>query len=280
MIRPPRIQTSGLSHAYEPGITAIQDISITLEPGAFAALIGQNGSGKTTLVKHFNGLLRPTAGEVLFDGDDIRDRSLGELAALVGYVFQNPDHQIFAATVREEIGAGPRNLGLSEGDVQHRIEDSLARFGLGDVAEQQPAMLGYGLRRKISVAAVYAMRPPVLILDEPTTGLDWHGIEDLMGLVCELHRQGHTILLITHDMRVVTQYAPETILLHGGQLSRFDRTSLVFQDIGALVEMGIRIPPIVKLGGRMIPQGLPSGVITVDGFYRAWTSLLETLEAR
>jgi energy-coupling factor transport system ATP-binding protein len=276
----PRIQTESLSHAYRPGIHAIQEISITLEPGSFTALIGQNGSGKTTLAKHFNALLRPTEGRVLFDGADIQGRPIGEMAAQVGYVFQNPDHQIFNPTLREELEAGPRNLGLSEADIQARVEDTLERFQLAPLADCQPAMLDFGLRRLVSVAGVYAMRTPVLILDEPTTGLDWRGIQSLMELICDRHREGHTILIITHDMHVVTEYAPQTLVIHGGRVAWFDRTERVFQHRLELTRMGIRVPPMVELGQRMTPLGIPPGTLTVESFYRAWTSRLAPEDER
>jgi energy-coupling factor transport system ATP-binding protein len=272
MIQAPRIDTVSLSHAYGPGIRALQDVSITLEPGAFTALIGRNGSGKTTLAKHLNGLLRPTEGKVAFDGADIQGRPIGELAAIVGYVFQNPDHQIFSPTVREELEAGPRNLGLSEAEIRERVEDTMMRFELSSLAARQPAMLDYGLRRLVSVAAVYSMRTPVLILDEPTTGLDWRGTQALMRRINDLHREGRTIIIITHDMQVVMQYAPLTMVLDGGRLVRFDRTSRVFQDISALSQMGIRVPPVVELGDRMAQHGIPPGTLTVEGFLRAWAS--------
>lgn len=274
MKAPPRIQAEGLSHTYASGRTAIQEISVTLDPGDFVALIGQNGSGKTTFAKHLNGLLRPTGGRVLFDGEDILKKPVGELSARVGYVFQNPDHQIFSSSVSEEIAHGPRNLGLNEAEIRRRVEETLARFGLHDLAEQQPAMLSYGLRRKVSVASVYAMKTPVLILDEPTTGLDWGTVQGLMALIAELNRTGHTILLITHDMRVVTQYAPRALLLHEGRSLRLDSTRRIFQDTDLLARLGIQIPPIVSLAHQLSLGGLPSDLITVDEFHAACSSLL------
>ncbi len=280
MISPPRIEVQALSYAYPNGRMAIEDISLTIPPGDFVALIGQNGSGKTTLAKHFNGLLRPTSGRVTFDGADIHRKSIGELSALVGYVFQNPDHQIFSSTVSEEIGHGPRNLGLNEAEISERVGKTLARFGLEEWAQAQPAMLSFGLRRKVSVASICAMETPVLILDEPTTGLDWGAVVGLMALITEMNGLGHTVLLITHDMRVVTQYARRVLLLDGGHIMGFDSTRKLFQDLDLLERLGIRIPPIIQLTQRMECYGLPPDVMTVDAFQAACRPLLQDRSQR
>jgi energy-coupling factor transporter ATP-binding protein EcfA2 len=280
VISPPHIELQALSYAYPNGKVAVEDISLTISPGDFVALIGQNGSGKTTLAKHFNGLLRPTSGRIAFDGEDIRRKSIGELSALVGYVFQNPDHQIFSSTVSEEIGHGPRNLGLDEAEIDTRVRKTLARFGLEVWAEAQPAMLSFGLRRKVSVASICAMETPVLILDEPTTGLDWGAVVGLMTLITEMNRMGHTVLLITHDMRVVAQYARRALLLDGGHVMGFDSTRKLFQDLDLLEHLGIRIPPIIKLARRMESYGLPPDVMTVHEFQAACRPLLQDRSQR
>jgi energy-coupling factor transporter ATP-binding protein EcfA2 len=194
----PCIVVQDLWYSYGGEVTALQGIDLEIEDGDYVAVIGQNGSGKTTLVKHFNGLLKPTRGRVLVRGlsdregspllRDTADLTAGQLAQTVGYVFQNPDHQIFCATTRQELAFGPRNLGLLEVEVKRRVDEALACFDLEEVADKPPAVLGYGLRRKIGVAAVYAMQPRVFILDEPTTGLDWRSTMELMELIGEMHR--------------------------------------------------------------------------------------------
>ncbi|MDH4137245.1 MAG: energy-coupling factor ABC transporter ATP-binding protein, partial [Anaerolineae bacterium] len=177
------IVVQDLWYSYSDGVTALRGIDLEIEDGDYVAVIGQNGSGKTTLVKHFNGLSKPTRGRVLVKLEtrnskletlrDTAGLTVGQLAQTVGYVFQNPDHQIFCDTTREELAFGPRNLDLPEAEVRSRVEEALSRFDLEEYADRPPAMLGYGLRRKIGVAAVYSMRPRIFILDEPTTGLDW-----------------------------------------------------------------------------------------------------------
>jgi energy-coupling factor transporter ATP-binding protein EcfA2 len=270
----PRIETRDLWYGYEDGLSVLREVSIRFEPGEFVAIVGQNGSGKTTLVKHFNGLLRPRQGEVLLDGEDIARQPVGALARRVGYVFQNPDHQIFSATVREEIAFGPANLGLEQAEVEARTADALDRFSLNPFAESQPAALGFGLRRQISIAAVYAMQTPILILDEPTTGLDWKHIAGLMALVGELNAQGRTIILITHDMRIVANYAPRCLVIREGRVLVHGDTRDVFRQAALLESTHIQPPQIAELGRRMEGHGLRAGTLTVPEFCDAYDDLI------
>ena len=215
-------------------------------------------------------MLRPNQGQVLLNGEDIRERPVGLLARTVGYVFQNPDHQIFIPTTREEIAFGPRNLGLDEGEVGRRTEDPLERFGLLPHADRQPAVLGFGLRRKVTVAAVYAMRTSILILDEPTTGLDLKSATELMQLIRESNQQGHTIILITHDMRLVAEYAPRCLVVRDGEILAYDDTRAVFRQAKLLRETDIELPQISELGRRMVPFGLRDDILTVPEFCESY----------
>lgn len=267
------LETRDLWFSYEDGPSALNGISINIEDNEFVAIIGQNGCGKTTMVKHFNGLLRPTKGQVLLYGEDIVGQPMGTLARTVGYVFQNPDHQIFNATTRAEIAFGPTNLGLSEAEVRERTDDALERFGLMPHADRQPAMLGFGLRRKVSIAAVYAMQTPVLILDEPTTGLDYKSTLELMELITDLHWQGRTIILITHDMRIVAEYAPRCLLICDGKILAHDDTRSVFKQRELLQSTHIEVPQISELGRRMVPHGMQNGILTVPEFCDAYSGL-------
>jgi cobalt transport protein ATP-binding subunit len=268
------IQVHDLWYRYDGETDALRGINLDLETGDFVAVIGQNGSGKTTLAKHFNGLLKPTKGIVWVYGQNTTDLTVGQLARRVGYVFQNPDHQIFSPTVREEIVFGPKNLGLSPEEVDQRVAEALARFRLEAYAEVPPALLGYGLRRKVGVAAVYAMHPQVFILDEPTAGLDRRGIQELMALLAAMNAEGHTIVLITHDMRVVAEHARRTVILHEGHLLADGDTQAVFQSADALARAHIEPPQIVQLARRLRPWGIPAGVLTVEAFCEAYTAHL------
>jgi energy-coupling factor transporter ATP-binding protein EcfA2 len=270
----PRLETNDLWFDYEVGTPVLHGVSLCIESGEFVAIIGQNGSGKTTLVKHFNGLLRPHKGQVLLDGVDIVHHSVGSLARQVGYVFQNPDHQIFSATTREEIAFGPLNFELPQDEVDARTADALENFRLTEYADMQPAMLGFGLRRKITIAAVYAMQTPILILDEPTTGLDWKSTSELMQLIWKLNGQGRTIILITHDMRVVAEYAPRCMVIRDGEILTHDSTREVFKQADLLESTHISIPQIAELGRRMVPHGLQEGILTVPEFYDAYSNLI------
>lgn len=270
----PCIQVCDLWYCYDGETDALHGISLEVEEGDFVALVGQNGSGKTTLVKHFNGLLKPTRGTVWVYGQDTKDVAVGQLARHVGYVFQNPDHQIFSPTVREEIAFGPKNLGLLQEEVDRRVAETLARFRLEAHADLPPALLGYGLRRKVSVAAVYAMCPRVFVLDEPTVGLDWQGIQELMALLTHMNAQGHTIILVTHDMRVVAEYARRMVILHEGHLLADGDTSDVFQRTDVLARAHIKPPQISQLARRLAPWGMSPDVLTVEAFYDAYQACL------
>lgn len=267
------IRVENLWFQYTAEIVALQGIDLEIPRGAFVAVLGQNGSGKTTLVKHFNGLLKPTKGRVLVNGQDTSKSSIGRLARSVGYVFQNPDHQLFSATVREEIEFGPRNLGLAPGEVARRADETMAHFDLAEHAAEPPALLSFGLRRKVSIAAVCSMRPEILILDEPTTGLDWQSTLDMMQLVQDLHRAGHTILLVTHDMKVAAEFTELTLVLRDGQVLLLDDTRSAFRQIEILRQTQIEPPQITALANRMRPLGMPEGVLTVEECFQAYVRL-------
>ena len=275
---PPCLEAQDLWFEYangptEPHPAALRGLSLTLAAGEFVALIGQNGSGKTTLAKHFNGLLRPSRGRVRLYGQDLTEQPVSQLARSVGYVFQNPDHQIFSPSTREELAVGPRNLGLEAGEVTRRVNEMLTTFNLTPFADRQPALLSFGLRRKISVAAVIAMQTPILILDEPTTGLDYKNTHDLMARISELHRLGRTIILITHDMRVVAEYVPRCIVLRQGQVIADDTTRAIFRQADLLRQTHLEVPQITALSQRLVDQGMPDDVLTISEFVRAYPPL-------
>ncbi len=235
--------------------------------------MGQNGSGKSTLVRHVNGMLRPWRGRVLVNGQDTRATGVAGLARTVGLVFQNPDHQIFCATVRDEIAFGPRNLGLPAQEVAQRCDEALAHFGLERYADVPPALLGFGLRRVVSIAAVWSMRPEVFILDEPTVGLDWALTLRLMDLIGTLQQAGHTIILVTHDLRVAARFAERTVVLSEGEVVAHDDTRAVLGNRETLARVGI--PPLqaTELAMRLEPLGMPTDVLSVDEWLAAYGRL-------
>ena len=205
------------SFNYPGGPLVLDSIDLRIAPGEFVAIIGQNGSGKTTLAKHLVGLLRPATGAVMLNGRDRSAMRPAETAAEAGYVFQNPDHQIFAATVEDEVAFGPRNFNLAPGEIERRCVEVLRAVGLENAGGRDPFLLGKGERQRLAVASVLALRPRLLILDEPATGLDYREQRRMMALVAELNRGGIAIVMITHTPWLVAEYASRVVLMRRGR---------------------------------------------------------------
>jgi energy-coupling factor transport system ATP-binding protein len=246
----PFLSLEGVSFAYENGALALVYVSLVIEAGEFAAIIGQNGSGKTTLAKHLNGLLSPSAGRVLLRGADVRSLAINTIAADIGYVFQNPDHQIFAATVGEEVAFGPRNLALARHEVEERSQGALQAVGLQGMEDEDPFLLGKGHRQRLAVASMLALRPRLLILDEPTTGLDYLEQKQMMDLLARLHAQGIGILIITHTPWVVAEYAQRGVLMAGGRILCDAPLRTLFAQEALLQQAHFCVPDITRLGRR------------------------------
>lgn len=218
------ISLDHVSYQYERGgnaSKALDDVTFDIERGSFIGLIGRNGSGKTTLAKHLNGLIRPTQGTVTVDGLDASKHSVGEMAAHVGFVFQNPDHQIFCSTTKEEIAFGPTALGLDGATVFKRVDEMLTLFDLHRYEDVSPATLGYGERRAVALSSVLAMRTPILVLDEPTAGLDHRLAARFLGTIEKLNQRGVTIVMISHDMRAVYRYCTHVLELEDGKVVQY-----------------------------------------------------------
>lgn len=212
------LQTIGLAHVYTGGTRALDGVDVSIGRGARVAIVGQNGSGKTTLVRHFNGLLRPTEGQVVVDGRDTAGRRVAHLAATVGLAFQDPDRQIFAGKVRNEVAFGPRNLGRRGAALQEAVDQALAATGLDKDADTNPYDLGYSRRKLLALASILAMDTPVVILDEPTTGQDARGIDRIHGIVANLSAAGRTVVAISHDMRFVAEAFERVIMMRDGRI--------------------------------------------------------------
>jgi len=269
----PALETRQLCFWYREGEAVLHDIDLSVPCGQFVALVGANGSGKTTLVKHFDGLLRPRQGQVRVLGRDTADRSVGELARWVGFLFQHPEQQIFGSSVRQEIAFGPRNLGLSPAEVEERVEAALARFGLLAVAGQPPAILGYGQRRRVTLASLAAMDPPILVLDEPTVGLDAQGLRETFDWLAGLHAQGRTILLVTHDMALAARYAQRVVVLHQGRILADGSPARLFQQADLLAQASLTPPPVVALARALWPADPAGECLTVEAFCARYTAL-------
>jgi energy-coupling factor transport system ATP-binding protein len=243
----PLVSVRGLRHRYPDGREALAGVSLAIHAGDFVALIGRNGSGKTTLGKHLNGLLSPTTGEVIVGGRPVGELSLERLAQSVGYVFQDPDHQLFAATVVEEVAFGPRNLGLPAAEVSARVAEVLAAVDLHE-RDADPFVLDKGARQRLAVAAVLALRPDVLVLDEPTTGLDFPEQQQMMELLRRLHRAGRTVVIITHTPWVIAEYAERVVLLADGRVHYDGPLRPFFADEALVAAAAFRPPDVTRLG--------------------------------
>ncbi len=242
------LHVEGLGHSYPGGTEALKGVDLQVREREFLAVVGQNGSGKTTLVKHLNGLLRPTRGEVFFQGRSIKESSVSELGKEIGFVFQNPDHQIFSSSVKEEIAFGPRNHGFSEKDIKDRVERALELVGLTGLEKSDPFIMTRGERQRVAVASILAMGPRVIILDEPTTGLDYTEQVAVMEMLAELNRKGHTIIIITHTLWLVARYAHRVVLMAEGRIIAHGGSREVLARRETLARASLKPPEIIEIG--------------------------------
>jgi energy-coupling factor transport system ATP-binding protein len=247
------IELDRLVHVYPSGTRAVDGVSVRIADGEAVAIVGQNGSGKSTLVRHLNGLQRPTDGRVLIDGTDAAGRRVAQLAAIVGLAFQDPDRQIFAGRVRAEVEFGPRNLGLADGELSQAVDAALAVTGLESEAETNPYDLGYSRRKLLALASVLAMRTPVVVLDEPTTGQDARGVERIESIVRELREGGRTVIAISHDMRFVAEAFERVVVMRAGRMVLDGSPADVFAESNweTLATTFLEPPVAARVGARL-----------------------------
>ncbi|MEM1603221.1 MAG: ATP-binding cassette domain-containing protein [Zestosphaera sp.] len=242
------IRVEDLTYVYRDGTLALNGVSLSVDEGEFIGLIGQNGSGKTTLAKCIAGLLKPARGRILIYGRDTKDMRVKELATSVGYVFQNPDHQIFNSTVFDELAFGPRNLLLPEDEVRQRVLEAAKIVGLSEEHfNQSPFFLPKGLRQRIAIGSILALRPKILIIDEPTTGQDWRQSLEIMEFLKRLNERGHTVIIITHEMEIVARYARRTVVMSEGRIILDGPTSEVFLESDILARAFVRPPQVARI---------------------------------
>ena len=256
---PAAVEVRGLSHSYAPGAESLTEIDLSIARGEFLALVGQNGSGKTTLVKHFVGLLKPRPDRVYVNGADVASKTISQLSETVGLVFQNPDHQIFSDTVADEVAFGPRNRGMSEGQIAATVGRAIEVVGLTGKEDADPFALTKGERQRLAVASTLAMEPQILILDEPTTGLDYEDQRHIMGLLRGLNEQGRTVIIVTHSMWVVAEYARRAVVMAGGKILGHGPVREVFANTRLLARASLVPPEITQLG-----LGLGGATLSVD----------------
>lgn len=229
------------------GHVALKNIDLTIKNGEFVAIIGQNGSGKTTLIKNMNGLHKPTKGNVIVGGEHIKNQLVSDMAHYIGYVFQNPAHQIFSDSVENEVAFGPRNLGWDEKIVNDMVTKALEEVDLSRFRKTMPFMLGRGQMQRLAIASILSMDPRVLIIDEPTTGLDWRECIRVMELVRKLNENGRTIIMTTHNMNLVALYAKRVVVLRNGEKILDGPTHEVFRETEILKTAYIKPPQIYRL---------------------------------
>ena len=258
------IKLEGLSHTYQGGSpfqsTALHDVNLVIEDHDLLALIGHTGSGKSTLAQHLNGLLQPTSGRVLLDGQDINEKSSDKRALRfdVGLVFQYPEHQLFEETVKKDIGFGPRNMGLGEAEVDARVREAMDKIGLpyDEIAEKSPFELSGGQMRRVALAGVLAMRPRILVLDEPTAGLDPRARDFLVNDVRRLHAEGTSVVMISHSMDDVARLATRVAVLEKGRLVMEGSPGEIFARVDRLSAMGLDVPQASRLRYLLAESGI------------------------
>jgi len=269
------IKIENLNYIYNPNTPfekkALDNINLTVEEGDFIGLIGHTGSGKSTLVQHLNGLLKPTSGKVIVDGIDTssKDGNLKEVRQKVGLVFQYPEHQLFEETVYKDIAFGPKNLGLEKDEVHSRVKKAMELVGLDfeNLKDRSPFELSGGQKRRVAIAGVLAMKPKVLVLDEPTAGLDPRGRDEVLGRIQGLYEEeGITIILVSHSMEDIARLVNRIVVMHKGEVALEGSSKEVFKQGEKLEQMGLGIPQITCFMRRYKSRGNPvdDTVLTVE----------------
>ena len=273
--KPPLIVCNDLRHTYANGVTALRGIDLEIRPGEFVAIMGRNGSGKTTLSKHLNGLLKASSGRLSVLGRDPARVGTAAMAHFVGYVFQNPDHQIFSQTIAEEFAFGLRNTGLAEAEIRQRTEEALERAGLDLPLDTYPHFLGKGERQRLALATVLSMRPEILVIDEPTTGLDWRNAKATMATLESLNAAGLTIVFVTHDSRLVAEHAQRVVVMADGEVLADGDPGTVFYDTSTMARAALRPPAVMQLAGALTNDAPGLGIRTVADLRRCLLPAME-----
>ena len=262
-----RLSLEGVGFVYPDGTRALDGVDLEVGAGESVAIIGQNGSGKSTLVRHLDGLLRPSEGRVLHDGVDTRDRRTAAMAAVVGIAFQDPERQIFARRIRDEVAFGPRILGRSAERVTASVGDALDAVGLGDLADQNPYDIGYSRRKLLALASVLAMETPVVVLDEPTTGQDARGVRRVARVIATLREAGRTVIAISHDMRFVAETFGRIVVMRRGKIVLDGSPADVFAEAAwpTLTSTFVEPPLPAGLGARLGLGSTPTERAFVEG---------------
>ncbi len=262
----PYIDVNQLRYTYQDGTEALRGIDLSIGQGEFIAFIGQNGSGKTTFSKCLNGLFKPTSGSVVVDGLNSKSTPIVQMVKRVGYVFQNPDHQLFNNNCWDEIAYGPRNIGLDEEAVKERVIEAAKVVGLDeDYFSEHPFFLNKGMRQRVAIASILALKPKVIIVDEPTTGQDIRQSLEIMSFLRDLNENyGHIIIFVTHDMPIVSGFAKRVVVMGMGQIINDGPPAEVFAHPELLAQTFVEPPQITELAQSLGDLGFHSGTLTVE----------------
>lgn len=279
------LELKNLSYVYGTGTpfekTAVNNVSLSIEKGEFIGIMGHTGSGKSTLVQMLNGLMKPTSGQVLLDGEDIwaNPKDIRKIRFKVGMVFQYPEYQLFEETVAKDIAFGPTNMGKSGAELEKAVNDAARFTGLKDeLLNKSPFDLSGGEKRRAAIAGVIAMNPEVLVLDEPTAGLDPMGRDVLLSQIVQYHKERkNTVILVSHSMEDIARVADKIIVMNKSNLVMFDKTKEVFSKGRELEKIGLRVPQITKIMLELREKGfdVPEGILTVDEAMNCISSLLD-----
>jgi energy-coupling factor transport system ATP-binding protein len=254
------IQFESVHFSYPGGVKALVDTSLDIHPADRIALVGENGAGKSTLAKHMNGLLKPDQGRVLLGGEDTRQNTVAQLSHHVGYVFQNPDEQIFNHTVYDEVAFGPINLGLTGKELEHQVIQALSSVGLAEQSSRHPYDLLPAERKLLGIASIVAMDTPVIILDEPTMGLDLHGVQLVSGVLSECFSASKTVIIISHDLDFCVEHVERYFIMAKGKIQLDTDIGTAFADPELLDLAGLEAPQLVRLAQTLGMQSTPGTV--------------------
>jgi energy-coupling factor transport system ATP-binding protein len=271
------IEVENVHFVYPNRVEALKGVSLVIKNGEFVAIMGQNGAGKTTLVKHFNGLLKPSKGIVRVNGVETTKTSVAALSRNAGFVFQNPDHQLFSETVEEEIAFALKNFGFEKEVIEKRISWALNLLGLEQYRKTSPFLLSGGERKRVALASVLAWNPETLILDEPTIGQDYQQKEKLRQFIAQMQAQGKTVVIVTHDVEFVAECNPRVLLMKEGRIVADGEGREILTTPEVLVQSSIVLPQIAQVFMKLTLLGLPKNVIDV---YEAKEIVLKMLEKR
>ncbi|MCW4017460.1 MAG: energy-coupling factor ABC transporter ATP-binding protein [Candidatus Bathyarchaeota archaeon] len=271
------LSVENVRFSYASGVEALKGVSLKVNDGEFVAIMGQNGAGKTTLVKHFNGLLKPTRGKIYIDGVDTTKTSVAALARKVGFVFQNPDNQLFSETVDEEISFALKNFGFDEATIEGRVSWAVNLLGISQYRKTSPFMLSGGERKRVALASVLAWDPQVLVLDEPTIGQDHQQKENLRQFIMQMQTQGKTVIIVTHDVEFVAECNPRVVLMREGKIVADGVGKDILTNSEVLEQSSIVLPQIAQVFMYLQMPELPANVIDL---YEAKQLLLDVLKRR